>query len=131
MRHERVTNRDFARALRGHSTEAEVAMWDIVRGRRLFGLKFRRQEPIGSYIVDFYCDELKLGIELDGEGHMTPEGFAADAVRTHALQALGLTIVRIENHEVLLNSRFVIDRIGRLVEALRTPRVTATPIARA
>ncbi len=82
-------------------------------------VEFSRQEPIGHAIVDFYCDELKLAIELDGAGHMDVGGFAADAVRTAALQKRGITVTRFANEELLLNPAIVVSRLERLIASLR------------
>ncbi|MDH4043890.1 MAG: endonuclease domain-containing protein [Gemmatimonadota bacterium] len=88
------------RGLRRRSTPAERKAWRLLRNRRLLGLKFRRQHPIAGYIVDFYCAELRLVIELDGGYHDTPEQRARDAVRTAALHAHGATVVRLRNSHI-------------------------------
>jgi len=74
--------------------------WDILRGRRLFGLKFRRQHTIGGFIVDFYCAELGLVIELDGSGHACDAQAEYDAARSRRLESRGLRILRIGNESV-------------------------------
>ena len=65
----KIENKDLRKSLRNHSTAAEAVLWRILKGKQLEGLKFRRQQGIGPYIVDFYCPKLKLAIELDGEGY--------------------------------------------------------------
>ena len=89
-----------ARHLRGDATLAEKQAWDILRGRRLFGLKFRRQHPIGGFIVDFYCAELGLVLELDGSGHACDSQVEYDAARSRRLESRGLRILRIGNESV-------------------------------
>jgi very-short-patch-repair endonuclease len=90
-----------ARAMRAEMTDPERRMWfeclQKLKGR------FRRQRPIGRFIVDFYSATLKLVIEIDGESHATPEALAYDAERTHFLQSQGLTVLRFTNHEVMQN----------------------------
>jgi very-short-patch-repair endonuclease len=87
-----------ARALRISSTEAERRLWHKLRGRQLAGFKFRRQRPIGRYIVDFVCVEQKLVVELDGGQHAES---ARDRVRDAALAAAGYRVFRIWNSEVM------------------------------
>ncbi|MCL5994855.1 MAG: endonuclease domain-containing protein, partial [Chloroflexi bacterium] len=71
-----------SRALRQQQTDAEKHLWRLLRDRQFHGAKFRRQHPIGNYILDFYCHEAKLAIELDGSQHAEPDQAAHDAVRT-------------------------------------------------
>src|SRR5262245_40302392 len=91
-------NRDLARNLRQQPVPAERIMWWQLRGRRFAGFKFRRQHPIGPYIVDFYCATCALGVELDGETHLGREH--ADQGRQEYLEAEGLKVLRFWNNEV-------------------------------
>lgn len=91
----------FAKSMRHESTDAEHLMWQILRAKGFMNLKFRRQHVIKPYIVDFYCHEIGLVIELDGNQHGTDETKEYDAERTQFLEALGLTVVRYWNHDVL------------------------------
>jgi len=79
---------------------AEALAWELLRGRKILGLKFRRQQVIRGFIVDFYCAERRLVLELDGEIHDSPEAKSADAERTRVLQTLGLRVVRLRNADV-------------------------------
>ena len=99
----------FARKLRKNSTEAERLIWSHLRGRRLNNLKFRRQQPVGSYIVDFICFEKRLIIELDGGQHN--ENKKKDLIRTQWLNEQGYQVIRFWNHEVLQNSKDVLEAI--------------------
>ena len=81
-----------ARALRANQTSAEGRLWGELRGRKLGGWKWRRQAPIGRYIVDFYCPAARLIVELDGSHHLDQQGY--DARRTTFLEAQGLTVIR-------------------------------------
>ena len=91
----------FRKQLRTNGTAAEAALWKLVKGKQLEGRKFRRQHSVGPYVLDFYCAEESLAVELDGAGHFTPEGQAHDARRTAYLAAEGIRVVRFENYQVL------------------------------
>ncbi|WP_110975991.1 endonuclease domain-containing protein [Acinetobacter sp. WCHAc060042] len=92
---------EFAKIMRTNATDAEHLMWQLLRAKRFMNLKFRRQHVIAPYIVDFYCHEIGLVIELDGSQHGTDDGKEYDAERTKFLEALDLTVVRYWNHDVL------------------------------
>ena len=92
------THRQYARSMRNEPTDAEAVLWDILRNRQLEGLRFRRQHPIGGYIVDFICLDRKLIVEVDGGQHCES---AEDVARDAALLALGYRTLRFWNHEVL------------------------------
>ncbi|MGH7659007.1 MAG: endonuclease domain-containing protein [Gemmatimonadales bacterium] len=96
----RAMKLSFARKLRRVPAPAEQQAWEILRGRRLYGLKFRRQQVIRGYIVDFYCPELALVLEIDGGVHDDPERALKDAVRSDFFIIMGLTVLRIRNDEV-------------------------------
>jgi very-short-patch-repair endonuclease len=83
---------DVARRLRQRETRQETEIWRLLRGRQAIGLKFRRQHPIGPYIVDFACPQVKLAIEIDGYWHT--RRIAEDATRTKAIQSAGYDVVR-------------------------------------
>jgi|SRR5436309_10979997 len=89
----------FARALRKNPTEAEQALWSHLRIKQMEGNRFRRQQPIGPYVVDFVCFEKKLVVELDGGQHA--EQSAYDAERTTWLESQGFRVLRFWNHQVL------------------------------
>jgi adenine-specific DNA-methyltransferase len=102
---------DFARELRHAQTEAESKLWKELRGRRFQGFKFRRQQPIRPYVVDFVCFEKQLIIELDGGQHGTPEGEASDAARAARLEEQGYKVKRYWNYQVLNELNLVLDDI--------------------
>jgi uroporphyrinogen-III synthase len=85
---------ELARHLRRQATAAEKLAWELLRARRCEGMKFKLHEPLGELIVDLYCRELKLVIELDGAVHDEPEQAAKDRLRTEELEVLGVTVVR-------------------------------------
>src|SRR5678815_5481017 len=105
---------DHAREMRHVDTRAEKHAWVLLRDRRMFGLKFRRQVPLASYIVDFYCDELRLIVELDGGVHDDPEQARKDEIRNIHLQELGYQILRVPNGMVLRGKDVFAEEIRRL-----------------
>ena len=103
-----------ARMLRKNMTKEEKHLWyDFLRA---YPVRFLRQKVLGKYIVDFYCAEAKLVIELDGLGHLTESGRHYDAERTAFLEEYGLTVLRISNLEIHNNFRGVCDYIHHAVE---------------
>jgi len=106
----------FARTLRNQQTDAENMLWLMLRDRRLEGLKFRRQHPVGRYIVDFYCHELKLAIELDGGGHNEDVTREYDQLRSQELLGAGIRVERFWNNDVLKNLESVLERIYMLLQ---------------
>ncbi|HEV7337591.1 MAG TPA: DUF559 domain-containing protein [Bosea sp. (in: a-proteobacteria)] len=101
--------RQFARRLRQQATGPEAVLWELLRRRRLGGLKFRRQEPLLGYTVDFLCPERKLVIELDGRQHGWDQD--NDAARTNEIERHGFMLIRFRNDEVLDDRDAVIARI--------------------
>ncbi|HET6568378.1 MAG TPA: DUF559 domain-containing protein [Rhodothermales bacterium] len=98
-------------ALRSRATPAEAALWKMLSQRKLDGRKFRRQQSIGSYIVDFYCPSEGLVIELDGETHNDPFRHAYDSDRQQYLGGLGYKVLRFENRAVFEQPDFVLEAI--------------------
>ena len=90
-----------AKAQRAQMSDAERKIWHAVRARRLGGLKFRRQHPIGPYIADFYCAEARLVVEVDGNHHFEAAQAEHDELRDAWMTTQGLTVVRFTVHEVL------------------------------
>ena len=91
---------DKARLLRNNMTEAEKILWEKLKDRNVFKAKFRRQHPIGIFIVDFYCHEYKLAVEIDGEIHLKYEVIEYDDGRSHDIEQFGVKILRFTNNEV-------------------------------
>jgi very-short-patch-repair endonuclease len=110
-----------ARVLRRTMTDAERKLWLSLRGRQLDGAKFRRQHPLGRYVLDFYCEESRLVVGVDG-GHHTPE---RDAVRTEWLEAHGCRVIRFGNLEVLQQLPAVLEAISLALAASPHPRAGA------
>ena len=110
---------EFAKSMRHTATDAEHLMWQIIRAKRFMNLKFRRQHVIAPYIVDFYCHEIGLIIELDGSQHGTNDLMAYDVERTKFLEALGLTVVRYWNHDVLGRTDVVLEDLWKRCSELK------------
>lgn len=100
--------RDRARELRRASTDAERLIWSRLRAHRLEGLSFRRQKPIGPYIVDFLCPAARLVVEIDGGQHYEDRGLARDARRDAFLASEGFRVLRVSNREALTNPEGVL-----------------------
>jgi very-short-patch-repair endonuclease len=107
----KTPNKAFARTLRREPTEAERKLWRHLRNRQLAGTKFRRQQPFGPYVLDFYCAESKLAIELDGGQHAGPQGIDADRLRNEYLKREGLTVLRFWNNQVFEEFDGVLETI--------------------
>ena len=105
-----------AKAMRKERSEAEAKLWQRLRAGRLNGHKFRRQQPMGNYIVDFMCVTPKLIIEADGGQHT--ERAAYDNARTAYLNSLGFTVLRFWNHEILQQTNDVLAEILRVLQEL-------------
>jgi len=101
----------FARKLRKEQTDAETKLWHMLRDRRLAGKKFRRQHPIPPYVVDFFCNEERLVIEIDGGQHAKAK--ERDEARTAFLEKHGYRVIRFWNNEVLKETEAVLERIWR------------------
>lgn len=108
----KVSTREYARELRLRTTEAEQRLWCLLRNRQLRGKKFRRQHAIANYVVDFYCSECKLAIELDGNFHVDEAAREYDKSRTALLNELGIAVMRFWNEEVISDPGSVLVRIG-------------------
>jgi very-short-patch-repair endonuclease len=99
-RNSRYLLRLLARQMRREATPGERRLWEALRGRRCLGLKFRRQAIIGGFIMDFYCPELRIAIEVDGSVHESPDAKARDQDRDTLLAARGIRVIRIRDRDV-------------------------------
>ncbi len=97
-------------------TPAEVALWTMIRKRQVGNYRFQRQFGIGPYVADFYCDEAKLVIELDGEAHNDQAQMEHDRIRTEYMEALGIEVLRFENFEVFDYAQRTLDTIKQKIE---------------
>ncbi len=110
--------KDTRRVLRKQPTRGEFVLWQNLRRKQL-GVKFRRQFSIERYVLDFYCHELKLAIEVDGYTHDRPPVKNKDAIRQGRLESLGIRLLRFRDEEVLGNVEKVTERIRNEIEKLR------------
>ena len=117
MREAEWKSRKYVRGLRNNLTEAEVKLWQELRGRRLQGYKFRRQHPIDDYIADFACLSAKLVVEIDGATHSSADAQAYDARRTAFLETMGWRVIRFSNDDVFKDVMAVTEAI---YEALKS-----------
>ena len=101
----------LARNLRKNSTIQERRLWNLLKNRQFHNLKFKRQQPIGDYIVDFICKEAKIIIEVDGGQHNEPENIEYDKTRTEYLNTLGYKVIRFWNNEIYENIEGVLLRL--------------------
>ncbi|HYM93362.1 MAG TPA: endonuclease domain-containing protein [Chitinophagaceae bacterium] len=108
---------EYGKDLRQTSTKAEEVLWQHLRNKKLNGLKFRRQHPLDNFIADFYCNEKKLVIELDGGIHDEKEIRQYDEARTYDLKEFDITVIRFRNEEVLNDIKYVIEKIKRISES--------------
>jgi adenine-specific DNA-methyltransferase len=118
-----------AKELRKNSTDAERALWRVLRSRQLSGHKFRRQQPLGPFVVDFVCLEARLVVEIDGGQHGEDRQLAYDSRRTVWLQNQNFRVLRFWNHEVLNQ----LDSVSELIEkalAMRHsgPNLSSSPL---
>jgi very-short-patch-repair endonuclease len=111
----------YSKVLRRNQTKAELVVWKLLRNRNIHNLKFRRQHPIGPFIADFYCHELRLVIEVDGGIHSDSEVRIADQRRERYLGGLGLKIVRISNEDVFRNPWMLEKKIREVGEVTSPP----------
>lgn len=109
-----------AKELRKNLTSAELVLWSYLKQSPL-GCKFRRQHPLGIYIVDFYCHKLKLVIEVDGWIHSEVEVAKADSKREEIIRAEGLDVLRFRNEEIEKNLELVITEIENYINNKRKP----------
>jgi len=108
----------FAKKLRNNMTLAEIALWREVKNKKL-GVRFSRQITIDQYIVDFYCKDIQLAIEVDGSIHFEEEQQKKDAKRQKRLESLGVNFIRFNNSDVKNNLDFVLSKIKDKIENLK------------
>jgi len=109
-------SRRVAKHLRANQTESERRLWNLVRNKRLAGVRFRRQHPIGPYYADFFCMSAKLVVELDGSQHAEREKAAHDEIRSNWLTERGYRVLRFWNVEIFKNPEGVLDAIRNALE---------------
>ena len=106
------------RYLRSHLPNAEVLLWMRLSHRQILGYKFRRQYSVDRFVIDFYCPELKLAIEIDGDGHFAPLARLYDCDRQQHIESFGIRFLRFMNEDVYYNLDAVLDEIIRTIRGL-------------
>jgi len=114
--------KDKRKELRNNSSLSERILWSKLKKGNSFNLKFRRQYSIGCYIVDFYCTEFKLAIEIDGDSHFQENNYK-DIIRTKYLTKQGIEIIRFTNNDIKNNLQSVLNEIGREIELLKQENI--------
>ena len=107
----RKSLKQFRKDLRNNLTPAEATLWKAIQNKQLEGRKFRRQHSVNNYILDFYCPDEKLAVELDGHGHFTVSGSEKDRLRDAYLQTKNIKVLRFENKVVFNNLGGVLEEI--------------------
>ncbi|MBS1778636.1 MAG: DUF559 domain-containing protein [Bacteroidetes bacterium] len=109
----------LARQLRNNSTKSEILLWKQLSGKQMLGYDFHRQKPVDNYILDFFCHELMLGIELDGYTHTFEEVVIADGKKEEILKQFGITILRFNDSEVINDMPNVLRVIEIYIENIK------------
>lgn len=120
-------NQSLARTLRHEATGCEKELWRHLRNRKLAGLKFRRQQPFGGYVLDFYCAERNLNVEIDGGQHDEPDQRKHDERRAAFLERNGIRTVRFWNSQILQNMEGVLWRITAEAGGRDAPSPQSSP----
>ncbi len=108
----KASTQHHAKELRHTTTEPEQKLWSLLRNRQLGGRKFRRQHALLNYVLDFYCHECKLAIELDGKFHAEAETKEYDSSRTALLNENGITVLRFWNEQVMNETEKMLQKIS-------------------
>jgi very-short-patch-repair endonuclease len=121
---DREDGKNKRRELRRSMPDAEVMLWSRLKGRQLLGCKFRRQYSVGSFVLDFFSAEIKLGIELDGDSHFRSGVREYDQKRQQFIESFGIKVIRLLNTEIYQNLDGALEMIGRevLMKRERTGR---------
>ncbi|HRG90893.1 MAG TPA: DUF559 domain-containing protein [Chitinophagales bacterium] len=112
--------KQLARNLRNNSTQSEIILWKLLSNRKMLGYDFHRQKPIDNYILDFFCHELMLGIELDGISHWNEDTANKDAAKEKRLNDLGVHVMRFTDTQVIEDSVNVLRAIEGWIEEKTT-----------
>jgi len=110
-----------ARELRNNMTKAEIILWSRIRSKQINGYKFRRQYPVLDFIADFYCHDLKVIIEVDGEVHTLPKQKKTDEYRDKILKINGYHVLHFTNHEIETDLKHSISRIRLFLNEILSP----------
>ena len=109
--------KELARQLRNNATKSEIILWKSLSGKQCLGYDFHRQKPLGEFIVDFFCHELMLAIEVDGVSHNQDQVMKKDQKKELFLNSIGITIVRFQDSDIYPDNRDALAEIERYIHA--------------
>jgi very-short-patch-repair endonuclease len=118
------SEKEKRRLLRKNQTFCEKILWIYLRDRKTLGYKFRRQYSVDWFVIDFYCPELKLALEIDGSIHNKPDVIEYDKARQKHIEAYGIKFIRITNDELLGNANMAFDKIESIIKTIATKEET-------
>ncbi len=116
--------KELARQLRNNGTKAEVRLWQLLKGKQMMGYDFHRQKPIDNYIADFFCNKLKLVIELDGFTHTFEGTIQKDVIKEERLKALGINVIRFTDDEIVNHTDSVLEKIQAYIQDFEARTLT-------
>ncbi|PAX51939.1 endonuclease domain-containing protein [Brunnivagina elsteri] len=116
----KTSEKDKRKQLRNNMTTAENILWGKIKGKQIETCKFRRQYSVNQFVIDFYCPELKLAIEIDGESHFQDDAIKYDKERQVLIESIGVQFLRFNNNEVYNNLDGVLEVITEKVQILRS-----------
>jgi len=116
----KTSEKDKRKQLRNNMTTAENILWGKIKGKQIETCKFRRQYSINQFVIDLYCPELKLAIEIDGESHFQDDAIKYDKERQVLIESIGVQFLRFNNNEVYNNLDGVLEVITEKVQILRS-----------
>lgn len=119
--------KEYARQLRNNSTKSEILLWLQLKGKQMRGYDFHRQKPIDNYIVDFFCIELMLAIELDGYSHQNIETYEKDKQKDKRLNELGVYVLRFEDKEIYHDMQNVLRAVEIYIDDYESENKTTHP----
>ena len=115
----KLESKSLRKYLRKNSTKAELLLWEELRGKKLSNAKFKRQFGVEKYVLDFYCPEVKLAIELDGELHKEKDAIDYDKIRTVFLNSIGIKVRRFKNEDLFEKMPLILEQIKKEISVLR------------
>src|SRR3989338_4664439 len=116
--------------LRNSSTKAEIKLWNYLKGKQLKGYDFHRQKPVNNYIVDFFCNNLMLAIEIDGYTHSFESVAEKDAIKAEKLNEIGISVLRFSDNDVMNNIEGVISHIEEFSREHENKHTPLSPLDR-
>ena len=117
----KITEKNKRRELRQRQTHTDEIVWPRIRNRKMLGLKFKRQYSIDKFVLDFYCSELKIAIEIDGSIHELEEINLYDIQRQKYIEGYGIIFIRITNKEISDNSELAFKNLENKIKNLKSP----------